>query len=68
MLRGALKRDGVYMRANLEYRKNRDRVITMDLSLHEKARALCQDNPEFTLTYPDYDPQGKWEEVSHQAG
>eukprot|EP00798_Chlamydomonas_sp_ICE-L_P028240 gene28240-31341_t len=45
-----------------EYRINRDRVITMDLGLHDLARNLHTNWPEFTLTYPEYDPKAKWEQ------
>ena len=36
--------------------RNRDRVITMGMELHEKAWALHHHRPEFTLTYPDLRP------------
>ncbi|GFH28494.1 uncharacterized protein HaLaN_26995 [Haematococcus lacustris] len=49
------------MAAVMTYRANRDRVIMMGMSLHEHAMALCKHCPEFTLTYPDYNPANRWE-------
>lgn len=60
-LRGPLRHDTTYMAANMRYRGNRDRVITMGLELHDKALALHKQCPEFSLTYPGFDPNSKWQ-------
>lgn len=56
LLEAAHMHDSTFMSANLTYRRNRDRVITMGMELHEKAYNLHQHRPEFTLTYPDLPP------------
>eukprot|EP00798_Chlamydomonas_sp_ICE-L_P024897 gene24897-10562_t len=55
MVQPASQHNRVFMAANMQYRINRDRVITMDLGLHDLARNLHTNWPEFTLTYPEYD-------------
>ena len=52
-MHSALHHDRTYMGANMVYRHNRDRVITMGFELHDKARAVHSSRPEFSLTYPN---------------
>lgn len=56
LLRGPAHHDATFMAASALYRANRDRVITMGMELHERAMAVAKHCPEFTLTYPEYNP------------
>ena len=67
LLSAALRHDCNYMHASMGYRENRDRVITMGLELHEKALAVHRHRPEFSLTYPNYDPMAKWNAAMNRA-
>lgn len=58
LLSSALSHDTTFLHANMTYCNNRDRVITMGLELHEKARALHMHRPEFTLLYHDQEAGG----------
>ncbi|GAX78780.1 hypothetical protein CEUSTIGMA_g6217.t1 [Chlamydomonas eustigma] len=56
VLKAAIVHDHNYMHANMLYRGNRDRVITMGVELQDKAWAVHYHRPEFTLTYPNVKP------------
>ena len=66
-MHSALHHDRTYMGANMVYRHNRDRVITMGFELHDKARAVHSSRPEFSLTYPNMKKPPSLQ-VSEQGG
>ena len=68
LLHSALHHDRTFMSANMVYRRNRDRVITMGMELHDKAWALHQHRAEFTLTYPDLSPLSNLSQVTRTRG
>jgi hypothetical protein len=67
LLRSAAAADEGAMRASAGYRRNRDRVIALGVSLHRHALALAAHCPEFTLAHPGYDPAGGWAAIFEAA-